>query len=298
MKEFHKIIKKIGEELNIKVTLLSDNWTTVLEKDNMIHYITGYQFDLNNHGIGNIMDDKGLFYDLLKYKDIPIIEQKVIMHNYDQKEIINYFNKHNKEVIVKANISNAGKEVFKIVDEKELFKVIDQLLLKHFSISICPYYQIINEYRVVLLNNEVRLIFGKEKPIVYGNGKDTVKELAIKFNNFYKENFKEIINPNYIPKINEKVELSFKFNLSHGARSFLDIPNELKNSILALAKKTAKSLNITFASIDIIHTKDNQLMVLEANSGVTLNKFIVQNSDNYNLVYSIYRDAIKMMFNL
>ena len=70
MKEFNKLIKKIGEELEINVTLLSDNWTKVLEKNGKIRYITGYQFDLNNHGIGNIMDDKGLFYDLLKLKKI------------------------------------------------------------------------------------------------------------------------------------------------------------------------------------------------------------------------------------
>ena len=70
MKEFHKLIKRIGEELGIKITLLSDDWTIVLEKDNRIHYITGYQFDLNHHAIGNILDDKGLFYDLLNYKNI------------------------------------------------------------------------------------------------------------------------------------------------------------------------------------------------------------------------------------
>ena len=68
MNSFHNIIKRICEELDIKLTFLSDNWTIVLEKDNQIHYITGYQFDLNNHALGNIMDDKGLFWELLKNK--------------------------------------------------------------------------------------------------------------------------------------------------------------------------------------------------------------------------------------
>ena len=39
MDNFIEIIKKIGEELDINVTLLSDNWTIVLEKNNQIHYI-------------------------------------------------------------------------------------------------------------------------------------------------------------------------------------------------------------------------------------------------------------------
>ena len=33
MNTYQEMIKKIGEELGIKVTLLSDGWTIVLEKD-------------------------------------------------------------------------------------------------------------------------------------------------------------------------------------------------------------------------------------------------------------------------
>ena len=68
MQEFNNLIKEICDELNINITLLSDNWLTVLEKDNNINYIQGYKFGLNNHALGNIIDDKGLFYDLLTYK--------------------------------------------------------------------------------------------------------------------------------------------------------------------------------------------------------------------------------------
>ena len=297
MKEFNKIIKEIGEELDIKVTLLSDNWTKVLEKDNQIHYITGYQFDLNNHGIGNIMDDKGLFYDLLKYKSIPVIEQKIIFSDYNKDDVLNYFHLHNDEIIVKGNVGNAGKEVFKINDEKELFKIIDKLFLKEYSLSLCPYYHIKNEYRVIVLNNQVRLIFGKEKPTIVGDGISTVKELAINYNNYYKMHQDSIKNSDYIPKLNEKIELSYKFNLSQGAKSFTDIPIQLKSEIIDLALLVARKLNITFASIDIINTIDNKLLVLEANSGVTLNKFMIQNN-SYDLVYNIYLDAIKTMFKI
>ena len=296
MVEFNKLIKKIGEELDIKVTLLSDNWTTVLEKNNKIHYITGYQFDVNNHGIGNIMADKGLFYDLLKHKNIPIIEQYVIFHDYDKNTVLNYFKNNNEKLVVKGNLGNAGIQVFLVKNEIDLFKIIDKLLLKQFSISLCPYYSIKNEYRVIILNNEIRLIFGKEKPYVIGDGIKTIRELAYEYNDYYKRHPDQIENPNYIPKLNEKKELSFKFNLSSGAKSFMEIEPRLKNKICDLALRVTRELNITFASIDIIDT-NNELMVLEANSGVTLNKFIQQNSNGYDIAYNIYKDAIKMMFN-
>ena len=295
MEEFHKLIKKIGEELDIKVTLLSDTWTTVLEKDNKIHYITGYQFDLNDHAIGNIMDDKGLFYDLLKYKDIPVIEQYVIFKDYYQEDVIKYFVDHNREIVVKGNVSNAGREVFKVTDENDLFKIIDKLLLKQFSISLCPYYHIKNEYRVVVLNDEIRIVFGKIKPVVQGDGHKTVLELACEYNNYYKIHQDKINNSTYIPKQGEIIELSFKFNLSSGAKSFTNIPSDLLERISSLALKVTRKLNITFASIDIVDV-DNKLLVMEANSGVTLNKYILQNKDGYNKAYNIYKDAIMLMF--
>ena len=297
MKEFTDLIKKIGEELDIKVTLLSDNWTKVLEKDNKIHYITGYQFDLNSHAIGNIMDDKGLLYDLLKYKKIPVIEQYVIFNNYDKQDILNYFNNHHKEIVVKGNVSNAGKEVFKVSDEKELFEVIDRLLLKQFSISLCPYYHIKNEYRIVVLNNEVRLVFGKIKPYIIGDGKKSVIELAREYNDYYKSHEDKIDNPNYIPKSGEKIELSFKFNLSSGGKTFTDIPSDLLERLSNLALMTTKKLNISFASVDIIDV-NNELMILEINSGVTLNNYILQNKNGYDKAYIIYKDAIKLMFKM
>ena len=296
MQEFSKMIKKIGEELDIKVTLLSDGWVKVLEKDNQIHYIAGYQFDNNNHALGNILDDKGLFYDLLKHKNIPVIEQYVIFHNYNKNEVLNYFINNGKEIVVKGNIGNSGREVFKVTDEDSLFKIIDKLFINQYSISLCPYYHIKNEYRVIVLDNEVKNIFGKIKPSIIGNGKSTVKELAIKFNDYYIKHSNEIINPNYIPEKNEEIELNFKFNLASGGMTFTDIDLNLKNDIINLAIRVTKETGINFSSVDIINTIDNKLLVMEANSGVKMDNFIKQNKNGYDLAYNIYKDAIINMF--
>lgn len=295
---FKEIISKICNELEIKVTFLSDNWATILEKDNKIHYITGYQFDLNNHGIGNMMDDKGMFHDLLNYKNIPVIEQHIILPNYNQNEVLNYFTNHNEKIIVKGNVGNAGKEVFLVTNKAELFVVIDKLFLKEYSISLCPYYHIKNEYRVIILNNEVRTMFGKIKPTVIGNGEKTIKELAFEFNDYYVNHQDKINNPDYIPAMDEKVEIGFKFNLSSGAKTFTNIDPVLKEKITQLALRVTKELNISFASIDIINTENNELLVMEANSGVTMNSYILQNKDAYDIAYNIYKDAIKQMFNI
>ena len=295
MDNFREIIKKIGEELDIKVTLLSDNWVFALEKNNEIHYIQGYKFDLNNHGIGNIIDDKGLFNDLMKYKDLPTIEQIGFYQVYDKDIVLDYFNKY-KKIIVKGNIGTCGENVYLVTNEDELFNKIDYLLTKQNSISIEPYYDIKNEYRVILLNKEVKIIYGKERPVVIGDGKKTIGELAIEFNEYFLH--KKVKDSLYVPKLGEKVELDYRYNLSQGARLFLDIDNELKNKLIDIAKRVTSTLNINFASVDIIHTTDNKLLVLEANSGVMMDNYIRLCPNGYQNAYNVYLEAIKLMFNM
>lgn len=297
MEEFNKLIQDIGKSLDIKVTLLSDNWLTVLEKDGDIHYIQGYKFDLNNHGLGNIVDDKGLFYDLLIYKNLPIIEHNVLFENYDKDFVLEYFNSHNQEVIVKGNIGTCGKQVYKISDIKTLFDTIDDLLKSQFSISLCPYYDIVNEYRVIVLNNEARVIYGKKRPIVIGDGKKTLKELATSFNPIFYSKEKNLIGiSDYIPQKNEEVILNYQFNLSNGALMFVDIDEDLKNELISLALKVSKEVGLTFGSVDIIKTSDNELLIMEANSGVMMNNFIKLNKEGYSIAKALYRDAILLMF--
>lgn len=297
MNTFNELIDKICHELNINVTHLSDNWLTVLEDGKKICYIDGYKFGLNNHGIGNILDDKGLFYELCMHKKIPIIEHKVILHDYNKDDVLNYFLLHHRKIVVKGNNGTCGKEVFKIVDEDSLFKVIDTLFLKEFSISLCPYYDIQNEYRVIVLNKEARIIYGKIKPKIIGDGHSTIKELAIALNDFYRNNEELISNPDDVLENKEEKELNFQFNLSRGASMFLDIEEKLKKEILSLALSVTSKLDITFASVDIIKTMDNKLLVMEANSGVMMDNYIRFNKEEgYRKAYNLYKDAIKLMF--
>ena len=297
MKEFNNIVKKICNELDIKLTFLSDGWVMVLEKDEKIKYIESNRFSLNTHAIANIMNDKGLFYDLMINRNFPIIEHKVVFKNTNENEIIDFFNSNKKNIIVKGNIGMCGKEVFLINDLKILLDKVKELLINQYSISLCPYYDILHEYRVIVLDNEVKLIYGKTRPKIIGDGISNLLILAKKFNNDYFSKLEnQTFDINYIPKIGEEIILNFQFNLSKGSLSFLEIDDALKNKIIDLALKVCQKTDIRFASIDIIETKSHELLIMEANSGVTINKFINQHKDGYKIAYNIYKDAIMKMF--
>ena len=286
---FYELIKEICKELNIEYTILSKDWIIKLEKDNKVKYLTGNKFDLNGHAIGNIMDDKYALYEILNNLNIPVCEHNIFYaeNNHQdyaigcnkKEDIINCFHKYNEDVVVKPNKGSMGIGVY--------------LLIKNYSISICPYYHIKNEYRVIVLDNEIKLIYKKINPIVIGDGKSTLKELLIKFNsNYYID--KEI--PNIIPKKNEIYTYDFHFNLSKGSIATIDIDYDTKEKICQLALEVSKKVGITFASIDIIETTDNKLLVLEANSGVTINKAINFIPNGYNVAKNIYKEAIIKMF--
>ena len=75
---FKKIIKEICDEENINYSVISKDWIIVLEKNNVTNIITGYKFGINNHALGELLDDKYATFELLSKKNIPIIEHNII----------------------------------------------------------------------------------------------------------------------------------------------------------------------------------------------------------------------------
>lgn len=294
MKNFLLVIKEICNELNIDYKTISKDWITILEKDEKVHYIVGYKFDLNGNGISRIMDDKYAFYELVKLYKFPIIEHNIIFKNYDKKEVETLFCKYNKEVVIKINTGTCGKDVYKVNKIEELFKLLDDLLNNNFSLSLCPYVNIKNEYRVILLDDEVLLTYGKIKPVVYGDGKKSIKDLLIEFNPYY---FNKIDNlPKKILKTNEFYEYSWKFNLYRGAMPFLEIDDKIKKKIIKEGLKIAKKLNLRFCSLDFVIDDNDNLLLMEANSGVMMDNFIKIIPNGMDIAKDIYRKVVNKMY--
>ena len=181
--EFNKMIKEICDKNNIKCTFLSKNWVVKLEKDDMTRYITGNKFDLNGHALGNIMDDKYAFYEVMKDENIDIIEHKILYKNDNKNEYakdcnsyevaLNYFYKNNCNIVLKSNCGACGNEVFHITDEKSLYETLDNLFINNFSISMCPFYKIKNEY----VSEMALVLLGYQKLIE--SGADEVKNTLL-----------------------------------------------------------------------------------------------------------------------
>ena len=222
MPTFNDIINELCKEKNIKLTSISKNWIKVLERDNQIHYMISHKFDLNNNSITKILDDKYAFFELMELKKNPIIKHHIIFKNYSKEDIKKLYELYNHNLVIKANLGTCGKEVFHENNLEKIYDLLDNLLIKYYSLSICPYINIINEYRVIILDSQILLMYGKIKPVVIGDGKKTLSELLIDFNPYYFKNKKDI--PNIVLKSGEKYVYNWQFNLSRGANIFMDIP--------------------------------------------------------------------------
>ena len=304
-----ELIYEICKELNIKIEELSYGWIYKLTKDGKIRYIGRKSFDINNVESSTIASDKYATYEVLKSQNIPIIEHKIIFDpnkrkDYmTKKEIINIISsefKGRRKIVVKPNIGETGKDVFCCDSIEEIEKIVKELLKNNSSISICPYYDIKNEYRVFYLRGEVLLIYKKIKPFVIGDGKSSLKELVSKLNlpknDVVEENLSKL-DLNYIPENKEKIELSWKHNLSGGATpQIIEKNDKVYKEVERLAIKAGKTLNMIFATVDIIETDKDSFYVLEINSGVGATLFSKLAPNGKKIVKDMYKKALENFF--
>lgn len=304
-KIFRNILKEICKEENIKYTYLSKDWIIALEKDQKTKFIAGYKFDLNCHSLGEVCDDKYATYEILKHFNLPVVEHNIVYRPNNKEKyamgcnnvlyVKELFRKYNNSVVLKVNNGTCGYGVIHITNINNLEPYYLKLSSRSFSLSLSPFIDIENEYRAIVLENNVELIYKKELPVVYGDGKSTIKELLIKFNPEYFKNYSGA-NKDIILKKDEKYIHTWKFNLSGGANASLNIKEKIKNDIKKLAIKVSKTIGLKFGSIDIIRDKDGKYYVLEINSGVMMDNFIKEIDNGYNIAKNIYQKVILAMF--
>ena len=184
IKPFYKMLNEICEEKQIEQKEISYGWIRELKKDNKAHYIMRYQFDLNSEIAYNIAGDKFATYEVLKSNNIPTIEHRMIFSpetrsGYYENKFIDEAKEllinNNNKVVIKANNSCQGKDVFFCVTEDEIEKVVKKLFEeKNDTLSACPYLDIDFEYRVVYLDGEILFVYKKRKPYVTGNDRGEI----------------------------------------------------------------------------------------------------------------------------
>ena len=291
-----KMFIDICNELGIKCTLLSKDWVFMLEKDGITRFFVGTKSPLNDYSLGRILDDKYALYCVLKEMGIPVVEYNIVYRedNHDSyvgncnsfEYVKEYFYNHNQDIVLKPNRGTCGIDVYRVRDINYLDEIYHSLTSKYYSISMSPFYHIKNEYRFIVLDGEVRSSYMKHKPIVYGDGIHSIRELLMEFNSDY---FNDLLNDSIYDRIldiNEEYEYNWKFNLALGSISTKIDDSELYNKLESIALDVSNKIGLRFGSVDIIETEDSEYLIIEMNSGVMI----------YEKSIPIYKEVLLKMF--
>jgi glutathione synthase/RimK-type ligase-like ATP-grasp enzyme len=298
-----KIIREICGEQDIKLETYSYDWILKLTKDNNNMYIYGYQFPLNDAAAELICGDKAALSAVLKGCGIPAAEHEFFMspsnahyigRDGNWARLVGLLEKHGR-LVCKRNSGSGGTGVYIVSNQTELERTVADIFRNSRSMAVSPFYDIANEFRVIMLGGDARLIYKKIRPHVTGDGKKAVYELAFEKFGASVAGLDITADLAAVPSAGEKVTLCWKHNLGQGSKAVPVYDNELCALLESIAVRAVRALDIKFASVDIIQT-DGEYIILEINSGIMMENFAVSGDENYRTAKEIYRDAVNYYF--
>lgn len=307
-RNFVKIVKEICGEEEIALESYAYDWIFRLQKGGVSGYIVGYQFGLNAASVNAICCDKSAASEIMTSLGIPNVEhyffmsplqQKYVSRQGNWKRIMELLENH-KRLVCKANEGTGGDLVFCVGSQYELESAVFHIFERAQSMAVCPYYDIEKEYRIIVLNGEIKLAFTKQRPCVVGDNIHTVCQLLPESVAGRMDRLDlSGMNPADYSKIPAKGEifyLNWKHNLGQGSCARIEDTDTVKEEMGDMVSALTDKMNIRFASIDIIQCPDGY-RVLEINSGVMMDYFSRQDERAYQTAKSIYREAILSMMN-
>lgn len=267
-----KIVKEICQEHGITFQGFSSDWVIQLTANDHTMFIHGYKFPNNNAAIEQICNDKSALSDLLSAHRIPHVPHSYFSSSYNKqnpppqdnrKRMQSLLQEYGK-IVCKPNAATGGYGVFKVSSQRDLEFASQEIFSASEAMSISPYRKIQAEYRVIIVNASVGVIYEK------------------KFR---------------VPDADEIVEVSWKHNLEQGARPVI-VTDVFKTEILSeLALSCVAALDAEFVSVDIVEDECG-FEVLEINSGVMMENFAASNPENYEIAKNIYQKAILHYLNM
>ena len=243
-KQLVNIVKEICKEEEIKIRTYSNDYILQLEANNKAMYIMGNKFPNNNAAIEQICNDKAALADILSTYKIPHVphfyfdsplQMEYCPPNGTWKKLQFLMKKYGK-LVCKVNRGTGGNDVYKVTNQRELEAAVLDIFGKSRSMAVCPYLEIKNEYRVIMVNDEFQYAFQKVRPYIVGDGKSTTLELIYQHPNLSSIKISECIDYEKVPDKGEFVEVSWKHNLGQGAIPSLVVDETMKAELSALCK--------------------------------------------------------------
>ena len=322
------IIQKVAEQIGA-VVLVDPECPFVglitFKNGNKTFFRTS-RFSINSSGSVAIAKDKGVSSFFLNKFGYKVTEGKTFFSEELCEEIANYRNidagfSYAKElgfpVIVKPLNLSQGVFVTKVYNKQEYYQVAKKILQKISGFIVERFYNG-NDYRIVVLDDEVVSAYQRIPLFIMGDGQSNILELMQqKQENFIKNGRKEIIDfedyrikknlrrrklnfNSVIPK-NNIVYLLDNANLSTGGEA-IDFTENIHPDFQKLAVSITKDMELRLAGVDILTSDITSPIVdytiLEVNGAPSLTHYASFGEVQMKRVENLYLKVLKALENV
>lgn len=306
---FVDALRKYCGERGIAIGVKSDGWLIVMQRDGKRRCAFGYDIGLNSAVAHRIANDKAATAEVLEMAGVACVPHTLFlsphMNQYvsqpgSWEAMLRLLAANPQGIVVKPNEGTTGESVFLVKTKPALELAVSRIFASHLSLAISPYVHIEDEVRVVLLDGDAIVVYGKSRPSITGDGQHSLLELAL---SAIPAAQRSTVLPGMIADL-DKAELDFilpagqrrvlnwRHNLDAGAHPTLLTEGKVRDACVEIAIQAAKAIDIRFASIDIVQV-DGAWQVLEINSGVMMEALSKAHPD---IVYATYHAALDRLF--
>jgi len=313
------IIKKIAQEEGIKIIIEPQYGYVgqIILPDGRKRYFHQTDFDLNYLGAAEVAKDKAYAAYFMKLMGYPVPEGESFFTDYwcsiigsdrNAELAYRYARTLGFPVIVKPNSKSQGWGVCKVFNKKEFMKAVRSLGQREKVFLVQRLLQG-NDYRIVVLDDEIISAYQRLPLAVVGNGLSTVADLLVKKQEDFKKIGRGTIIPiddfridNQLKRLNmfrtsipaegQRVELLPNANLSTGGDA-IDVSEEMHDEWRKFSIKVVRDMGLRFCGVDIMASgtlmdKCESFVVLEINAAPGL--------DNYASVGKLQRERVEAMY--
>ena len=306
---FVDAVKQYCADHGIAVESRSQGWLLILQRGSERHFAFGYDLGLNSAMAHRIANDKAATAEVLQFCRIPCVPHTLILNprlneyvepTLSWETMLRHLRENPKGLVVKPNEGTSGELVFRVYSEQDLELAAHRILSANASLALSPWLDIENEVRVVLLDHHPVVVYRKDRPSVTGDGKHSLLELALAATSA--ETRSAVLSgiagdldraalDRVLPPGQRQI-LNWRHNLDSGAQPVVLEQGAIRDACVEMAMEAAKSIDIRFASIDLVQAGGNW-QILEINSGVMMEALGRQHPD---LVYATYSAALDKVF--
>ncbi|MHC5937774.1 cyanophycin synthetase [Nostoc sp.] len=321
------IIQKVAEEIGA-VVLLDPECTFVglitFKNGNKSFFRTS-RFSINSSGSVAIAKDKGVSSFFLNKFGYKVTEGKTFFSEELCEEIANsrnidagfyYAKELGFPVIVKPINLSQGVFVTKVHNKQEYYQAAKKILQKTSGFIVERFYSG-NDYRIVVLDDEVVSAYQRIPLLIIGDGQSNVLELMQqKQETFIKNGRKEIIdfedyrikknlqrrklNLNSVIPKNNIVYLLDNANLSTGGEA-IDFTENIHPDFQKLAVSITKDMELRLAGVDILTSDITSPMgdytIIEVNGAPSLTHYASFGEVQTKRVENLYLKVLKALEN-